>query len=106
MQSLEAFEVIMIDDGSTDSSAEIMKKYAAHDQRFRCFYQKNKGVAQTRNRGMQLAQGEYIAFYDSDDWILPKVLEKMYGTAKTQKADIVVGAMEMYSAALPATPPG
>ncbi len=99
MQSLEAFEVIMIDDGSTDSSAEIMKKYAAHDQRFRCFYQKNKGVAQTRNRGMQLAQGEYIAFYDSDDWILPKVLEKMYGTAKTQKADIVVGAMEMYSAA-------
>lgn len=98
-QTMDEFEVIMIDDGSTDSSAEIMKKYAAGDERFRCFFQENKGVSETRNRGIGLAEGEYLAFYDSDDWIRPNVLEKMYGTAKTQRADIVVGAMEEFSAA-------
>lgn len=98
-QTLDEFEVIMIDDGSVDASAEIMGKYAAEDKRFKCFFQENKGVSETRNRGIKLAQGEYIAFYDSDDWIRPTVLEKMYGVAKTQKADIVVGRMREFSVA-------
>lgn len=98
-QTLDEFEVIMIDDGSVDASAEIMGKYAAEDKRFRCFFQENKGVSETRNWGIKLAQGEYIAFYDSDDWIRPTVLEKMYGVAKTQKADIVVGRMREFSVA-------
>lgn len=98
-QTLEEFEVIMIDDGSVDASAEIMRKYAAEDERFKCFFQENKGVSATRNRGMMLAQGEYIAFYDADDWIRETVLEKMYGAAKIQKADIVVGRMREFSVA-------
>lgn len=96
-QTLDEFEVIMIDDGSTDSSAEIMKEYAAEDERFQCFFQENKGVSATRNRGIELAKGEYIAFYDSDDWIRTTVLEKMYATAKIQNADIVVGRMREFS---------
>ncbi len=98
-QTLDEFEVIMIDDGSIDSSAEIMAKYAAEDERFKCFFQENKGVSETRNRGIKLAKGEYIAFYDSDDWIRPTVLEKMFGVAKMQKADIVVGRMREFSVA-------
>lgn len=98
-QTLEDFEVIMIDDGSIDASAEIMGKYAADDKRFKCFFQENMGVSETRNRGIKLAKGEYIAFYDSDDWIRPTVLEKMYGVAKNQKADIVVGRMREFSVA-------
>lgn len=96
-QTLDEFEVIMIDDGSTDLSAEIMKKYAAEDDRFKCFFQENKGVSLTRNRGIELASGDYIAFYDSDDWIRPSVLEKMYAVAKVRKADIVVGRMREFS---------
>lgn len=96
-QTLDEFEVIMIDDGSTDSSAKIMKEYASEDTRFQCFFQENKGVSATRNRGIELARGEYIAFYDSDDWIRPTVLEKMYATAKIQNADIVVGRMREFS---------
>ena len=73
-QTLDEFEVIMIDDGSSDSSSEIMKKYAAEDERFQCFFQENRGVSATRNYGIELARGEYIAFYDSDVWIRPTVL--------------------------------
>lgn len=98
-QTLDEFEVVMIDDGSTDSSAEIMKKYAEEDERFRCFFQENSGVSATRNRGIEAARGEYLAFYDSDDWIRPVVLEKMYATARMQKADIVVGRMREFSVA-------
>lgn len=96
-QTLDEFEVIMIDDGSTDSSAEIMKKFAGEDGRFKCFFQENRGVSATRNRGIEIAEGEYLAFYDSDDWIRPTVLEKMYAVAKTQNADIVVGRMREFS---------
>ena len=96
-QTLDEFEVIMIDDGSTDSSAEIMKEFASEDGRFKCFFQENRGVSATRNRGIEIAGGEYIAFYDSDDWIRPTVLEKMYATAKTRNADIVVGRMREFS---------
>ncbi len=96
-QTLDEFEVIMIDDGSPDSSAEIMKKFAADDERFQCVFQKNRGVSAARNRGIEMARGEYLAFYDSDDWIRPTVLEKMYATAKVQDADIVVGRMREFS---------
>ena len=65
-QSYKDFEVLMVDDGSTDNSAEICKKIAESDSRFKYFYQDNKGVSCARNTGLSKASGEYIGFVDAD----------------------------------------
>ena len=63
------FELILIDDGSSDNSLEICKRFADSDKRIKVFTQENKGTSATRNRGLELAKGEYVAFLDSDDWV-------------------------------------
>ena len=88
-QTLKDFEVICIDDGSPDKSGEILEEYAKRDTRFRIYHQENSGVSATRNRGVELAKGEYIKFVDSDDTIAPTTLEKCYKLAKDEDADIV-----------------
>ncbi len=88
-QTLEEFEVICIDDGSLDKSGEILEEYSKRDTRFRVYHQQNSGVSATRNRGVELANGEYIKFVDSDDTIAPQTLEKCYKMAKDEDADIV-----------------
>lgn len=90
-QSFTDFEVIMIDDGSPDRSAEIAERYTS-DPRFRLFRQENAGVGAVRNRGLSLAVGEYIAFVDSDDAIMPNHLDKLYYAARESNADIVCGS--------------
>lgn len=75
MQSFGDFEVICIDDGSTDGSLGILKHYAELDNRIKLVSVLNGGVSAARNLGMSLAQGEYLIFVDSDDWILPGALE-------------------------------
>lgn len=87
-QTFQDYEVIMIDDGTPDNSARIAEEYTA-DPRFRLFHQNNSGVGVTRNRGIQLAQGEYLAFVDSDDAVFPDHLEKLYAAASEADADIV-----------------
>lgn len=66
-QSYKDYEVLMVDDGSTDKSAEICKKIAESDSRFKYYYQDNKGVSYARNTGLSKASGEYIGFVDADD---------------------------------------
>ena len=90
-QTFTDFEVVMIDDGSTDRSAEIAERYT-DDSRFRLFRQENAGVGATRNKALSLARGEYIAFVDSDDTVLPQHLEKLYDAARESNADIVCGS--------------
>lgn len=63
------FELILIDDGSSDNSLEICRKYAEQDGRISVYTQENQGVSKTRMRGMSLAKGDYLAFLDSDDWM-------------------------------------
>lgn len=87
-QTFQNFEVIMINDGSQDSSADIAEDYTA-DPRFKLFHQDNRGVGYARNRGIEVARGEYLAFVDSDDAVVPEHLEKLYAAAAENDADIV-----------------
>jgi glycosyltransferase involved in cell wall biosynthesis len=73
-QTFNEFELLIIDDGSTDNTAEIASHYCKLDTRIKLFSQKNQGVSNARNKGIQIAKGEYIAFIDSDDQWLPNKL--------------------------------
>lgn len=68
---LKDIEVLMIDDGSSDNSSTICKEFSIIDERFHYYYKKNGGVSSARNYGIHIAQGEWITFIDSDDWVLP-----------------------------------
>lgn len=87
-QTLEDIEIILIDDGSTDGSAEICKAYLS-DSRVTYYYKENEGLAAARDDGMLRANGEYIGFVDSDDWIESDMYEKMYSAAKSNDSDVV-----------------
>lgn len=77
-QSFEDFELILIDDGSTDQSGDICDKYATKDSRVKAIHQKNRGVSAARNRGLDVAQGNYLYFVDSDDYLESNALEIIY----------------------------
>lgn len=77
-QTYQKIELILIDDGSTDSSLEICREYAAKDNRIRVLHQKNSGVAVARNRGLKEAKGEYVSFVDASDYVEPDYIEKLY----------------------------
>ena len=88
-QTLKDIEIICVDDGSTDGSGKILDEYAKSDPKFVVVHQENGGVAVARDKGMDLAKGEYIQFLDSDDTIDPTTSEKCYTAAKEYDADIV-----------------
>lgn len=89
-QTFTDYELILIDDGSTDGSGTMCDKLAERDARIRVVHQKNAGLSAVRNRGVSLASGEYILFIDSDDFIEPEMLSQMMGAARLQGADIVM----------------
>jgi glycosyltransferase involved in cell wall biosynthesis len=80
-QTFKDFEVIIIDDGSIDTTPIIIEEYCEKYSNFQSFSQHNSGVSKARNRGIDEASGEYLAFLDSDDLYAPKALEKMYKVA-------------------------
>ena len=89
-QSFRDFEVLLIDDGSTDNSGKICDEYALNDNRIRVIHNENCGVAASRNVGIKEAQGDYIAFVDSDDYIESDMLEIMVARAEKYNSDIVM----------------
>lgn len=97
-QTFTDFELLLIDDGSSDRSAEIGRYYQEKDKRVRLIQQKNAGASAARNRGLEEAQGSYIMFVDSDDYIEPVLLERAYGAIQKSHADLYIsGCVEEYS---------
>ena len=89
-QSLKDIEIIAVDDGSTDSSGKILDKYAKKHTNIIAIHQPNQGISASRNRGLDIARGEYIGFIDSDDFADTTMFEKMYSCAKDNNLDIAV----------------
>lgn len=89
-QTLEGIEVLLVNDGTKDSSGEIAKKYSEkYPKLFRYFEKPNGGLSDARNYGISYAQGEYLAFVDSDDYVASTMFEKLYEKAKLENANIV-----------------
>lgn len=88
-QTMRNIEVILIDDGSKDDSASICQRFCEKDARFTYYRKENEGLAAARQDGMDRANGEYVGFVDSDDWLELNMYERMYSSAKKENADIV-----------------
>ena len=89
-QTFTDFELILVDDGSTDGSGIICDEYAGKDSRVRVIHQENGGVTRARKSGARCACGTYFSFIDSDDWIHPEMFEQMIENGMEAKSDIVV----------------
>ena len=89
-QTLEQWELILVDDGSTDQSPHICDIYCSMDKRIKVIHQKNAGVSAARNMGILNANGSYIGFVHSDDWLESNMYERLLKEAKTTDADVVM----------------
>ena len=90
-QTLKEIEIIVVNDGSPDNSQKIIDKYVKkYPNKVKSFIKENGGQGSARNYGLDMANGEYISFIDSDDWIDKDALEKMYNLAKKKNSDIVI----------------
>lgn len=99
-QTYKNLEIIVINDGTKDRSADIANEYAAKDSRIKVYDFKNGGLSVARNRGLEIATGEYISYLDSDDWLDTKMYETLLETAMKNEADMVkCGIIETNGAA-------
>lgn len=95
-QTLNDIEIICINDGSTDGSLEILEEYRRRDDRIVIINQENSGQSVARNRGIDVAKGEYIGFVDSDDWVSEDYFEKLYAEILSKPEIVIFGAMTFY----------
>lgn len=89
-QTYKNIELILVDDGSPDQCPEMCDKYAKRDKRIVTIHKKNGGLSDARNAGLDIAQGEYVAFIDSDDWVSENFIEDLIHNLKDTEADISI----------------
>lgn len=87
-QTYHNLEIIVVDDGSTDSTPGLCDRFAERDNRVKVVHQKNAGLSSARNAGLALAKGDYVIFIDSDDEMMPEQVERLLGLAVAEHADI------------------
>lgn len=98
LQTYSDLEIIVVDDGSTDGSAQICDALAVQDARITVIHKENGGVSSARNSGIETAKGKYIAFIDGDDWVEETYVETLYRSMKEAEADVAaVGFVYRYS---------
>ena len=91
-------EVLVVDDGSRDSTSEIVRTFAEKDSRFKLIKKENAGVSSARNEGLRQATGEYIVFCDSDDEMKPELCKELLNVMQQQKCDMAIcGYVEMHN---------
>ena len=95
-QTFTNFEVVLVNDGSTDNSGFICQEYARLDSRFKYFEKENGGVSDARNSGLDLARGDYVTFLDADDFLFEDYLEKLYIATTLSNADIMIGGYSRF----------
>ena len=97
-QTYQSWQLLLIDDGSTDSSGAICDAYAETDHRITVVHKENGGQASARNTGLSMVKGDYISFVDCDDWLEPAMYETMFAALHEQQAEIVIcGYIEEYA---------
>lgn len=94
-QSYKNLEIILVNDGTKDNSMKVIKHYLS-DSRIKVINKENGGLSSARNRGLEMASGDYIAFIDSDDWIEINKLIKLYEIIEEENLDIIIGNAEYY----------
>ena len=87
-QTFTNLEIILVDDGSPDRSGEICDEWKMKDKRIRVIHKENGGLSDARNKGLDVATGDYVAFIDSDDWIDPDMFQLLYDATQKYQADI------------------
>lgn len=88
-QSYDNYEVLLINDGSTDGSGDICEKYTVKNKKIKVFHKKNGGLSSARNFGLEKATGDYVVFVDSDDYIAPWSLSEFYKVLKNRDFDVI-----------------
>ena len=87
-QTYNHLEIVVVNDGSRDNTADVIDSYAARDSRIKAIHKENGGVTSARLRGIEESTGDWIAFVDGDDYIEPEMFEKLLATAVSHNADI------------------
>ena len=95
-QSFKDIELICVNDGSTDNSEQIIKKYQDNHNNIILISKKNEGVSAARNIGLEKSNSDYIYFVDADDWLSPDCLESIYNAAISSQADIIYFNANIY----------
>ena len=95
-QTLREIEIICVDDGSTDTSLDMLKIYQKMDNRIRIITETNAGPGHARNNGLRRARGTYVAFLDADDFFEPTMIEKLYTLAEENDLDIAITKYDIY----------
>ena len=94
-QTFADFELILVDDGSPDLCGKMCDDFAVKDERIKVIHKENGGLSSARNAGLDIAQGEYVCFIDSDDYVADTYLQMQYSAAKRELADIVISGYEI-----------